>query len=264
MTPEKNEALSQELALLTDATRRICTLHGTLGLAYPKTDILSRCPTKPADSWPPPEKLVIATKGQAASEKPPAPPVASAQDIVDLKDTISHCERCVAEDKRLTTLYGKGRQDRPSLLIIGDVASREGIAQNEIFPGQEGELLVKMLAAINIGVQDVFQTNIIKCALESEKVPLPTQLQNCRPHLLAQITLLRPLIICTMGQIASQCLLGTKNKLIALRGRFHQFDGVPLMATYHPSQLLQVPDLKKAAWYDLQLIQHKLSKIQQS
>ena len=77
-----------------------------------------------------------------------------------------------------------------------------------------------------------------------------------------QINLFRPLIICTMGQMASQSLLATKNKLIALRGRFHQFNGIPLMATYHPGQLLLVPDLKKAAWYDLQLIQHKIKQLQ--
>jgi DNA polymerase len=148
------------------------------------------------------------------------------------------------------------------LLIVGNATNREAGGQEQIFSDQEGDLLGKMLAAINVNGEDVFVANIIRCALDSSEVPLETQLKNCRPHLLEQINLFQPSIICTMGQMASQSLLATKNKLIALRGRFHRFHDIPLMATYHPGQLLQIPDLKKAAWYDLQLIQHKLKQIQ--
>lgn len=263
MTKHNTADLAQELTELTDATRRLCRLHGTLGLEYPKTAGFAPGPINQAARRTPADKKPLAPPHPQQTKKPKQS-VFPSQDVAALKDTISHCERCMAEAKRPTPLFGTGRQDRPALLIIGDVVNREFVDQEESFPGPAGDLLRKMLAAINVNTEDVFQTNIIRCALDTNEVPLATQLHNCRPHLIEQIKLFRPLIICTMGQIASQTLLGTKNKLIALRGRFHQFDTMPLMATYHPSQLLQVPDLKKAAWYDLQLIQHKLKQLQKS
>ena len=260
MTKQAEEHMTQELAELSDATRRLCKLHASLGLDYPKTTAFSNKPTIPAS---------IEKRHIPISKKRPHPPTPqekkpafSAQDIATLRDTISHCERCISADKRPTPLFGTGKEEAPTLLIVGDVINDEGTKQKQVFPGQEGELLVKMLAAIDLAVQDVFQANIIRCVLDSKEVSLQSQVQNCRPHLIEQIKLMRPAVICTMGQISSQAVLGTKNKLIALRGRFQQFEGIPLMATYHPSQLLQVPDLKKAAWYDLQLIQNKIKQLQ--
>ncbi|MEN8257797.1 MAG: uracil-DNA glycosylase [Thermodesulfobacteriota bacterium] len=264
MTSPNKEEMANELAMLTDATRRLCKLHGTLGLEYPNTAGFANIPATPTASQPP------VSKGQpkVRSSRPPAghqePPAFCAEDVATLNDTISHCERCLAEDKRPTPLFGKGKQDRPALLIIGDAAASRGdVERGRIFQDEAEKLLIKMLAAINLNEGDVFQANIIRCAIDTNEVPQETQLQNCLPHLIKQITLLRPQIICTMGQLASQALLENKNQLIALRGRFHQFKNIPLMATYHPNQLLQVPDLKKAAWYDLQLIQYKLGKLKE-
>lgn len=264
MMNQDMEDQAKELAELTDATRKLCRLHGDLGLVYPKTVGLATSYANPGTRPAPEDNQPLLPSAHTSQTQEPKQPVFPAHDIGALKDTIIHCERCVVEAKRPTPLFGTGRQDRPALFIISDAISSEGLKQGSIFPGQEGELLGKMLAAIKLGVEDVFLTNIIKCALNSNEVTLATQVQNCRPHLLEQINLFRPLIICTMGQVASQAMLGSKNKLIALRGRFHTFNDTLLMATYHPSQLLQVPDLKKAAWYDLQLIQHKLKQLQKT
>ncbi len=260
MTKDSNE-MTDELAVLTDATRRLCKLHGDLDLTYPKTEGFRARPAHAAARQAPVATQPLPPQAPPSQTQKTAPAVFPTQDVAALKDTIVHCERCVPEAKRPTPLFGKGRQDRPVLLIIGDAASSEGVSQGEIFPDRQGDLLTKMLAAIDISIEDVFLANIIRCALEPSEVALDSQLKNCRPHLLEQINLFRPTLICTMGQMASQTLISTKNKLIALRGRFHQFNNIPLMATYHPSQLLQVPDLKKAAWYDLQLIQHKLKQL---
>jgi DNA polymerase len=266
MVTPREEELVRELATLTDATRRLCKLHGTLGLDYPRTAALTGHPVR---------RQARAAAQQAATQTsaPPAPPAPilkkmaptpSGQEIAVLQDTISHCERCIAEAKRPTPLFGIGRVERPTLLLVGDAVSDLGVRQGEVFPGPEGELLGKMLAAIQIDPTEVFQASIIRCTLDPSVTPLAGQVQNCRPHLVEQIKLLQPMLICTMGQLASQALIGTKNTLAALRGRFHQFDAIPLMATYHPGQLLLVPDLKKAAWYDLQLIQHKLKELRKA
>lgn len=262
MSSRNKEEMAQELAELTDATRRLCKLHGALGLEYPKTAAFTTLPAPPLMKQAQTSRPPLPAPSPPPQTKKTSAAVFPSQDIADLKDTINHCERCPAEVKRPTPLFGKGRQERPTLLIIGNAANREDVARERIFSEQEGDLLGKMLAAINISEEDVFQTNIIRCALDNAEVAMETQLKNCRSHLMEQINLFRPLIICTMGQMASQSLLATKNKIIALRGRFHQFNGIPLMATYHPGQLLLVPDLKKAAWYDLQLIQHKIKQFQ--
>ncbi len=264
MSTQNKEEMTQELAEITNATHRLCKLHNTLGLEYPRTASFTNIPATPAARQAPLSRAAPPPQAQPPKAKKTAQPAFPGQDIADLKDTISHCERCVTEAKRPTPLFGKGRQDRPTLLIVGNAASREGGGQERIFSDQEADLLGKMLAAIQESEGDVFVANIIRCALDSAEVPLENQLTNCRPHLLEQIKLFQPSIICTMGQMASQSLLATKNKLIALRGRFHHFHDTPLMATYHPGQLLQVPDLKKAAWYDLQLIQHKLKQLQKA
>ncbi len=264
MTNPSTTQLAQELAALTDATRRLCKLHGDLGLAYPKRAAPAALSGQATARQRPVSRQPLPSPAPVVPTQKTAAPAVAGPDIADLKETISRCERCGAEAKRLPPLFGTGREQRPALLIIGDTASPEGVAQGSTFPGPEGDLLAKMLGAINLSVDDVFQVNILRCTLEGSKLPLATQLSNCRPHLLEQITLFQPLLICTMGQVASQTLLATHNKLIALRGRFHQFQELPLMATYHPRQLLQVPDLKKAAWYDLQLIQHKLKQVQKS
>lgn len=265
MMAESKEDMAQELAMLTKATSNLCRLHHVLGLEYPKTAAFSTVPRLPSAKQVPAaaRKQAVQPRGQAPKNKKAAPPSFSLQDVKGLRESIDHCERCLPESKRPAPLWGTGKQERPALLIISDAASNEGIKQGRVFPGQAGDLLLKMLAAIDLHEQDVFQANIIRCALEANEVPLEMQLKNCRPHLAEQIKLFSPSLICTMGQLASQALIGTKNRLIALRGRFHEFNGIPLMATYHPSQLLQVPDLKKAAWYDLQLIQHKLKQLGQ-
>ncbi len=263
MTSPNKEEMAQELAVLTDATRRLCKLHGNLNLEYPKIEGFRDMPAVLPVKQPSAVKQTSSLRSSKSQVGQVAPPAFSSDDVVTLQDTVTHCERCLEENKRPTPLFGKGKQDRPTLLIIGDApTSRDDVEKGKIFNDQAAELLVKMLAAINLKEEDVFQTNIIRCCIDRNEVAIDTQLKNCRRHLIELISLLRPMIICTMGQLASQTLLENKNQLIALRGRFHQFNTIPLMATYHPSQLLQIEDLKKAAWYDLQLIQHKLGKMQ--
>ncbi|PLX48667.1 MAG: hypothetical protein C0613_09620 [Desulfobulbaceae bacterium] len=246
-----------ELALLTDAFRRLSCLHGSLGLDYPRSAAFT-APARRQPSVPPEQHPPVAAPPPPAQQQVSAP---AQRDLTALRESIGQCRRCPTVSDKAVPLFGSGKEERPALLLVGDAATSTVIRENAPFAGPAGELLAKMLAAINLSCDDVFQTNIIRCALPDSATDLPGRLANCQPHLIEQIKLMRPHIICTMGQLASQTLLSTNNKLIALRGRFHQFHNIPLVATYHPARLIEVPDLKKAAWYDLQLIQHRLRQL---
>lgn len=259
MPNQDNHTVATELTLLTDAMRRLYCLHGSLGLDYPCSAAFTASTLRSRPAGPPEQQQPVAAPPPPTKQRVSTP---ARHDLTALRESIRRCRRCPSGTGRPIPLFGSGKEDRPALLLVGDPATSTEIRENAPFAGPVGQLLGKMLAAINLNCNDVFQTNIIRCALPDSATDLPDRLANCQSHLTEQIKLLRPHIICTMGQLASQTLLNTNNKLIALRGRFHQFDNIPLVATYHPAQLIEVPDLKKAAWYDLQLIQHRLRQLQ--
>ena len=118
-----------------------------------------------------------------------------------------------------------------------------------------------MLGAINLSLDDIFLTNVVKCVPPAEGNTTTAGTSACLPFLIRQIELIKPKIICTLGQTASQTLLKTSQSLLSLRGRFHDFQGIPLMPTFHPTLLLRTQELKKGAWHDLQMIQKKLKSL---
>ncbi|MEN8139876.1 MAG: uracil-DNA glycosylase [Thermodesulfobacteriota bacterium] len=191
----------------------------------------------------------------AREKRAPSAP-ATGEALGKLRAEIAACEACPL-GKSGPPLFGQGRQEPGlDLLIVSDPAPMGNNGQ--VFSGPDEELLTKMMAAINVDLDELFRTNICKCPVTSP--PSPAYLSKCQDHLQKQIRLLQPKVIMTMGSLASQTVLGQNHQLAALRGRFHHYQGHPLVATYHPELLRQYPDLKKAAWYDLQLIQSRLEK----
>ena len=126
-------------------------------------------------------------------------------------------------------------------------------------------MLYRMIAAMNLQPSQVFVTNLIKCSVPETIRPDESQIGTCLGYLKQQITLLAPRVILTMGGPATQNLLGVSRPLIGLRGKFHQFrvgsgPQIPLMPTFHPSYLLNNPEMKQPTWNDLQAVQKKLSE----
>ncbi len=192
---------------------------------------------------------------------------APSAEITELSAQIAGCRHCCLHENRQVTTPGEGGQ-RPSLLIVGDwlaVHAGKMPGDAEIFGHEQDLMLAKMMAAIGLQQDEVFVTNIIKCSIPASDHPTAEHIATCSSYLKQQIAVLSPRIICAMGTAAAQMLIGTSQPLSPLRGRFHpcQFPSaheIPVMPTYHPTYLLRNPEMKQAAWTDLQAIQRELTK----
>ncbi|MBU4178163.1 MAG: uracil-DNA glycosylase, partial [Proteobacteria bacterium] len=125
-----------------------------------------------------------------------------------------------------------------------------------IMSGEPGQLLDKMLGAIGLNRADVHLSLLTRC--HAPEPPGKEAVDACLPFLLKEIMLVAPTVICAMGVLAAQKLLHTSKPLSQLRGRFHDFQGIPLIPTFSPEFLLKNPEMKKATWLDLQMIQKKI------
>ncbi|OYV72849.1 MAG: hypothetical protein B7Z72_03840 [Gemmatimonadetes bacterium 21-71-4] len=121
------------------------------------------------------------------------------------------------------------------------------------FVGQAGQLLTKILEAIDLKRDDVFIGNVLKHRPPGNRNPLPDEVKACSPYLIRQIELIRPKVILALGTFAAQTLLDTKLTIGKLRGQIHRYYGVPLIVTYHPAALLRNPSWKRPTWEDVQL-----------
>jgi len=179
--------------------------------------------------------------------------------LEDIRRKLGDCTRCGLYEGRSRILFGDGPADA-RLVIVGEWPNRHDDAEGILFSGKEGELLQKMLQAIDVDLGDVYMTNTVKCMASEERPPKNEHLAACRPFLLSQIDVISPKVIVTMGPLAAQVMLGTSKLLVRLRGRVHRYKTIPLVPTFQPSYLLKNPEMKKAAWVDLQLVQRELNR----
>lgn len=178
-----------------------------------------------------------------------------------LADAVAHCTACKLSTTRTQGVLGVGDRNA-DWLIIGEAPGADEDAQGEPFVGQAGKLLDAMLAAIGLARGDnVYIANVLKSRPPGNRNPEPDEVAACRPYLLAQIELIQPKIILAMGRFAAQNLLDTDEAVGRLRGQVHQFQGVPLVVTYHPAYLLRnLPD-KARAWEDLCLARQTMQAL---
>ena len=137
-------------------------------------------------------------------------------------------------------------------MMVGEAPGAEEDARGEPFVGQAGRLLDSMLAAVGLKRgANVYIANVLKCRPPGNRNPEPFEVGQCSPHLVRQIALIRPKLILAMGRFAAQTLLGTDASIASLRGRLFQYQGVPLIVSYHPAYLLRTLPDKAKAWEDL-------------
>jgi uracil-DNA glycosylase family 4 len=180
-------------------------------------------------------------------------------DWLQLKAKVAGCTDCKLRSGCQQTVFGVG-DENADWLLVGEAPGSEEDRLGEPFVGQAGKLLDNMLAAISLSRgRNVYIANVLKCRPPGNRNPEPDEVVKCSPHLLRQIGLIRPKLILAMGRFASQALLGTDATIASLRGKVHQYAGVPLIVTYHPAYLLRnLPD-KAKAWADLRFAVRTLS-----
>ena len=181
--------------------------------------------------------------------------------IVKLEAQIRQCQRCKLCKGRTQAVPGTGVFN-PAVLVIGEGPGADEDAQGLPFVGMAGQLLDKMLAAINLSRNtNCYIANIVKCRPPKNRDPEPEESDACRSYLEAQIAILKPAMILAVGRIAIQNLLQTSQGIGQLRGKILSYNNIPLVATYHPSALLRNQDLKRPAWEDLKVFRTHLTQI---
>jgi DNA polymerase len=143
-------------------------------------------------------------------------------------------------------------------MFVGEAPGAEEDKKGVPFVGRAGRLLDKIIKAIGLERDQVFIGNVLKCRPPGNRNPEPSEMAACSPYLMAQILLIQPKVICTLGKFASQVLLETETPISRLRGSFHDFKGIKLMPTYHPAYLLRNPGAKKLVWEDMKIIAGEL------
>lgn len=185
---------------------------------------------------------------------------ASTGDLAALAATVAACTRCRLAQGRQTVVFGFGNPDA-DLMLIGEAPGAEEDRQGLPFVGAAGELLTKIIQAIDTRREDIYITNILKCRPPGNRDPLPDEVAACRGYLERQIDLIQPKVIVALGKIAAQTLLGNESPIGQMRGQWYRVKGIPAMVTYHPAALLRNQALKRPTWEDMQQVRDRLREL---
>lgn len=180
--------------------------------------------------------------------------------IEEHREAICNCHKCSLGITRRNFVYGVGHPNA-DLMLVGEAPGKNEDEQGEPFVGRGGQLLDRILAAIDLSREQVYIANILKCRPPGNRDPQPDEMELCFPYLEEQVRLIQPKLICALGRIAAQALLETKTPLGKLRGTFHEYCGVPLLVTYHPAALLRFESYKKDTWEDMQKLKARLDQL---
>ena len=185
-----------------------------------------------------------------AAARPAATPVAML-DWDALAARVADCTSCRLCEKRTNTVFGVGDREA-DWMLIGEAPGENEDKQGEPFVGQAGKLLDNMLQSLALKRgENVYIANVIKCRPPGNRNPEPDEVARCEPYLQRQVALVKPKLIVALGRFAAQTLLKTDASIASLRGRVHQYEGVPVIVTYHPAYLLRSLQDKSKAWADL-------------
>jgi DNA polymerase len=183
--------------------------------------------------------------------------VAALASLAEVAQAAAACHGCSLAATATNVVPGEGNPDA-DFVCVGEAPGANEDASGRPFVGQAGQLLTKILEAINLSREDVFICNVLKHRPPGNRNPLPEEVHACSPFLLRQLELLRPEVILALGTYAAQTLLQTKQSIGALRGQVHRYYGIPLIVTYHPAALLRNPGWKRPCWEDVQLARRVL------
>jgi uracil-DNA glycosylase len=188
-------------------------------------------------------------------DQAPAP-----QDLTAIREDLGDCRRCKLASTRTNIVFGTGNPNA-DLMFVGEAPGADEDEQGLPFVGRAGQLLTKIIQAIDMRREDVYICNILKCRPPQNRNPETDEIASCQPFLFRQIASIRPRVICALGTFGAQTLLRTKEPISRLRGQFIDFQGAKLMATFHPAYLLRNPNEKRKVWEDVQKIRDYLRSL---
>jgi DNA polymerase len=170
-----------------------------------------------------------------------------------IRDDIGDCRRCRLCEKRTNVVFGVG-DPRARLIFVGEGPGADEDVRGEPFVGRAGQLLTKIIEAMQMGRADVYIANIVKCRPPENRTPLPDEVATCSQFLFRQIAAIQPRVIVCLGTPAAQTLLGTRETITRMRGIFREVGGIKVMPTFHPAYLLRNPAAKREVWEDMKQV----------
>jgi|SRR5664280_3087654 len=176
------------------------------------------------------------------------------EQLTKLCQEMANCQLCQLAKTRHNLVFGDGNS-HAQIVFVGEAPGADEDEQGLPFVGRAGQLLTDIIVkGMKLDRKDVYICNILKCRPPGNRNPLPDEISKCEPFLKKQLQIISPKIICALGTFAAQALLKTDIPISVLRGRFHSYEGIKLMPTYHPAYLLRNPSAKKPVWEDVQMI----------
>ncbi len=209
-----------------------------------------------------PERATVVTDMMSLFDDGPAtgPAVAQFDSLEQHYEKVRECMACPLGGTRIKFVYGVGNPEA-DLMFIGEAPGADEDRMGEPFVGRAGQLLDKILAAIDLSRKEVYIANILKCRPPGNRDPQPAEMEQCFPMLQQQVAIIKPKLICALGRIAAQALLKTTTPLGKLRNRWHQYEGVPMLVTYHPAALLRFQSYKRDTWEDMQRLRARYDEL---
>ncbi len=183
-------------------------------------------------------------------------------ELQTLAQTVAKCSRCPElASTRTQTVFGVGPLD-VELCFVGEAPGADEDRQGEPFVGAAGQLLNRIIVAMGFKREEVFICNVLRCRPPGNRTPKPDEAKSCWEYLERTLELVSPRFICTLGVPAMQTLLKTTSSLSRMRGRFHDYRGIPVVCTYHPASLLpsRSPENKKLVWDDMKMLLAKMGR----
>ena len=180
--------------------------------------------------------------------------------LEDVRNDLGECTRCGLSVTRKNIVFGSGSSDA-DLMFVGEAPGADEDQQGVPFVGRAGQLLTRIIQAIDLQREQVYIANILKCRPPQNRDPQPDEVNSCEPFLFRQIETIKPMIVVALGKYAAQTLIRTKTPISRLRGTFVEFRGIQLMPTFHPSYLLRNPSAKREVWEDMKRVRDELRQL---
>lgn len=210
--------------------------------------------------------MIVAEEPAVGGEVFPTKGTTKGERMEELRAAVTPCVKCPElAATRTQTVFGVGNIEA-RIMFVGEAPGADEDAQGEPFVGKAGQLLTKIIETMGVKREDVYIANVLKCRPDmpagatGNRRPTGKEMQTCLPYLRAQIEIIRPAVLVALGSVAMEGLLGSVEPMSRLRGRWHEFQGMPLMATYHPAYLLRNQSLteKRKVWEDMLLVMERV------
>lgn len=175
------------------------------------------------------------------------------QSLLTLHHKVNSCQRCSLRGGATQVIFGEGNH-KAQLMLVGEAPGAEEDKKGLPFVGAAGQLLNKILAAVEISREEVYLANVLKCHPPANRAPAKNEIKMCLPHLLEQIKLVEPQIIVCLGAVAAKALINPEARISLIRGKWFKRGNTRIMATFHPAALLRDQAKKRYVWYDMQRV----------